>query len=328
MAERATVFQATQIGVETTSGTSVAASKLLSSLSFSARIRGDVNQFRPTGQKFATVAALGREWSEFDIEGQPTYTEMVYPLSSVMRAATITTPGGATNARLWTFDIDHDGPDTRKTFTLEQGSSVRAHEFTYVLVNEFGIEFSREEGELSGAAFGQLVADGITMTSSPTALALVPILPKQVNVYLADEQADLDAATALTRVLRVGFSISDRANPLWVLNRDYTSFAADVETAPTVEATLLMEADATGMGLLTQLRSGATKFLRIEAVGGEIESGQDYLFQIDLAASVMEPSEWQDEDGVYAIEWTLSAVRDATWGKAVEIKVQNALTAL
>ena len=51
MAERSTVTQSVQIGVETTPGTSVAALKRLGSMGFKIGVQTDFNSLHPTGAK-------------------------------------------------------------------------------------------------------------------------------------------------------------------------------------------------------------------------------------------------------------------------------------
>jgi len=97
---------------------------------------------------------------------------------------------------------------------------------------------------------------------------------------------------------------------------------------PSGGAKLKVEADAAGMGLLTQLRSGATKFMRIAATGDQIETTYYYSIQIDLALKVTKVSDFSDADGVYAVEWEFELAKDSTWGKAIEVQVQNIATAL
>lgn len=331
MAERASVFQVTQIGVESTSGSPVAATKILAAMSVEGGIKSEVKPFRPQGNKFNTVAALGKEWFEASLSGQPTYSEIIYPLSSVLVATSGSQLGGTT-AYKWTFAPDSTGSDTHKTFTVEQGDldgAARAHRFAYGLVTAFGIEFTRDELSLSGDMIGRALVDGITMSGSAAQVELVPILPTQVSVYLADAQASLDGASALDRVLSCSWEIADRYSPVWTLNSSGSAnWAAEVETAPKMTAKLKLEADAAGLGPLTQLRSGATKFMRIKAVGDTIAAPYAYTFQLDMAGKVTEASEFSDEDGVFALEWTLEGAHDATWGKAVQVDVTNKLSAL
>jgi hypothetical protein len=76
------------------------------------------------------------------------------------------------------------------------------------------------------------------------------------------------------------------------------------------------------------MRAGDTKFLRIEAIGQEIESGQDYMLTLDMALKVSDTGGFSDADGVYAIEFSGVGVNDETWGKAFQFTVVNELTAL
>lgn len=327
MAERATVFQTVQIGVEATAGTGVAANKKLTATSISPAIKLEANKFRALGNKFATIMAPGKEWVSAKIEGAPSYNELAYLLSSLVSYAAPVQQGGSI-AYLWTFNPATAALDVVKTLTVEQGSSVRAHKFAYGQINGLEINFSRAGIELSGEMLGNALQDGITMTGTPTEIALKPILPTQVNVYLADTYVGLPG-TALTRVISAGWSFKDKYGPLFALaSAGGTGFSAVVEKEPTLTGKLKVQADAAGMGLVTQMRAGSTKFMRIEAVGELIASTYYYTLRIDLAGKVSEPSEFSDEDGVYAIEWNLEGVHDATWGFATQLLLTNILTAL
>lgn len=322
MTERATIFQSVQVGVEATPGTSVAANRSLQSISIEPAIKAEVKAFRPMGNKFPTISALGKEWSESKISGQPTYDELAYLFSSLVSYAA---PTGTTE-KTWAFAPASNNPDTVKTFTVEQGGSVRAHKFTNGIVTGLTLGFTREEISLNGTMLGAALQDGITMTGSPTAVPLIPVLPTQVKVYLADTAAGLAGATALTRPLSVEWSLTDRFGALFVLNGS-TSFVSTLEKEPKLACKLKMAANAEGMGLLAQLRNGASKFLRIEATGPVITTNPHKL-TIDTAVKVTNVSDFSDEDGVYAIEWELTGVHDATWGKAFNIGLVNTLAAL
>lgn len=323
MPERATIFQGVQVGVETTPGTSVPANKKLQSISIEPAIKAEVKTFRPMGSKFSTLAALGKEWSEAKVSGQPTYDELAFLLSSLVSYAA---PSGAGTEKTWTFSPATNNPDTVKTFTVEQGDSVRAHKFTSGIMTGLTMKFSPGEVTLDGTMMGKALQDNITMTGSPTSIPLISILPTQVAVYLADTAAELTGANALTRALSVEWSLTDRFGPLFVLNQS-TSFVTMLEQEPKLTCKLKVEANAEGMALLTQLRNGASKFIRIEAAGPIIDTNP-YQLTIDTAVKVSNVSEFSDEDGVYAIEWELVGVHDATWNKAMSITLVNTLAAL
>lgn len=328
MAERASIFQTVQVGVQTLAGTGVAANKKLQALSIGPAVNLETTKFRAAGNKYPGLVIPQKEYVTAALTGAITYTELVYALASLVSYAAPTLLG--TTAYRWVFASDTDGPDTVKLFTVEQGSSVRAHKFIDGAVRALELAFSRAGCEISGGEMiGAALQDAITMTAAPTAIALVPVLPTQVDVFLEDDQADLDTSTALARPLSVSWALSDRFGPVFPLaTAAGTGYAATVETEPKLTVKLLMEADAEGMALLATMRAGATKFLRIKATGANIETTYDYDLEIDTAVKVESVSEFRDEDGIFAIEWTFAGVHDATWGKAFNIELVNTLSAL
>lgn len=327
MAERSSLNQNIQIGVEAIPGTAVAATKRLQSIGIEPSPSVEMSPFRPIGSKFNALSTLGKEWVEASISGRGTYTEIQYVLSSVMTTAVATSP--TTGVQKWTFTPSNRSDDTPKTFTVEHGSGVRADRFTYGLVTEFGMTFNRDTIEITGSMMGRALEDGITMTSAGiTSPPLVPILPTQVSVYLDDDYADL-GTTKLTRLISGEVSLGSRYGPVWVVDAANPSFVNHVETEPDLTSTLLVQADTQGMGLLNTLRQGDTKFLRIEAIGGEIGStGENYQFTWDQAIKISDTGGFSDSDGVYAIEFSGLGVNDAGWNKAVEVSVVNELTTL
>lgn len=335
MPERQTVSQVVQLGVETTPGTVAAANRKLQALSIETSISAESDVFTPIGNKYPALVALNQEWTEADLAGEPTYSELIYPFSSlVTTAATVTqimdgvTPTGAYT---WTFTPSTSAPDTPKTYTIEQGSSVRAHRFTHGLVTEFTIDIGRDDISISGSMIGQRMTDGITLTASPTTIELQPILPSQVTVFL-DTTSGALGTTKFTRALTASVSIGDRYNPVWVLDASQTSWITYVEGVPTAEATLMLEADSNGMVLLDRLRDGLTRFLRIQAVGPNIYTNggviHDYRFRFDAAVKISDVGDYSDEDGLYAIEFTAAIMHDSTWGKAFTIELINKVSAL
>jgi hypothetical protein len=178
---------------------------------------------------------------------------------------------------------------------------------------------------------GRALEDAITMTSSGiTSPPLVPILPTQVSVYLDDAYGDL-GDTKLTRMISGEFSLGSRFGPVWVLDAANPSFVNHIETEPDLSVDLLVQADAQGMALLENLRDGATKFLRIEAIGAEVDTGvtaSKYRFTLDVAVKVADTGGFSDQDGVYAFEINLVGVHDGGWGKAFQVTMVNAQTAL
>lgn len=327
MAERSSLNQNIQIGVETVPGTAVAATKRLQSIGIEPTVSVETSQFRPIGSKFNALSTLGKEWVTAALSGRGTYTELQYVLSSVMTTAVVSTPAAGTQA--WTFSPSTRADDAPKTFTVEHGSGVRADRFSYGLITEMGMSFNRDTIDLSGSMMGRALQDGIIMTAAGvTSPPLIPILPTQVSVYLDDTAASL-GTTKLTRMISGEFTLGSRFGPVWVLDAANPSFVNHVETEPDLSVTLTLQADTQGMDLLQTLRDGDTKFLRIEAIGGSIgATAEPYRFTLDIAIKISDTGGFSDADGVYAIEFSGIGVHDGTWNKALEVVLVNELLAL
>lgn len=338
MAERQSVAQVQQIGREATPGTPVPATKRLGSLSLSPGITTETGMFRPSGLKFATVQALNQEWVEGDLEGQPTYDEVVYPLSGALGAPVTSevmdaaVPSGAYQH---VFTPDSSAADTPFTYTVEQGQEgVAAEQFSHILFTGFSLDISRSEVSMGGSFIGKKATKGFDPTNGLAIPAdLKPILPGHFSAYVADTAAELDAGDKLLRLISAAPEVSDRYNPAWFVNAAEESFTTWTENAdgPTAESGMTLEADANGMAYLDRLRSGDTFFLRLEALGAEIAEGVEesrYRFTWDMAVKAREVDTWSDEDGIWAIPFTFQMVHDPTWGKATQVTVVNQLASL
>lgn len=322
MAERSSLNQNVQIGVETVHGTAVPATKRLQSIGIEPSVSVEKDNFRPIGSKFSALSTLGKEWAQASITGRATYTELQYLLSSVVGTAVTSTP--AAGATQWQFTPSTRADDAPKTFTVEHGSGVRSDRFTYGLVTEIGMNFSRSSIEVTGSMLARAIEDGVAMTSTGVdALPLIPVLPTEVTVYLDDTAVAL-GTTKLTRMISGTFTLGGRFGPVWVLDAANPSFVNHIETEPSLNASLTLQADNQGMALLETLRKGDSKFLRIEAIGPVIAGGtENYRLTLDLACKISDTGGFSDQDGVYAIEFTALGVHDGVWDKAMQITLVN-----
>lgn len=326
MPERASLLQATQIGIEVTPGTAVAANKRLLATSIDAGIEADVKLFRPMGQKFSTLAALGKESVSGDISGQLSYTDWVYLMAGGIAYAA-PAQQAATTAYKWTASMAQAVEDTIKTYTVEVGGAIRAHKFAHAMINNLGYTVNHDEVNVKGSIIGHALTDGITMTATPTDIALVPVLPTQFDVYMDTTSAGL-GTTKLTRAFDIDFETGDRFEPVWAIDSAQSSFATYVEAEMEPKLSFKAAADAVGMSLLTNMRAGTKTFIRVKATGSLIASTYYYTFQHDLCCVVSAAQKFEDMDGVYAIGWELTPVYDSGWGKSMEFQITNMLTAL
>lgn len=318
-----------------TPGTSVAANRALQSMSFDTHIQANIDQFRPQGYKFPTIDALNREWTQLNARGVPSFNELQYVLGSIMStpsSITQTMDGGTpSGGYVWSFGTNSSGPDSPYTFTVEQGDKtagggVRAQKMSYCIFKEFGINFTRERVEMRGQLFGQKFTDNIVLSAGATALPLVPITGSMWDVYM-DSASGALGTTKLGRLFSTNFVFNNKQNPLWVIDTAQASWVAHVETPVTMNATLIIEADATFGTFLTNLRNNnVTQFFRFKATGPAIYTGGitvNYGLTFDMAGKIGAVEAFSDQQGVYAIGFRIDGVHDGTWGKAVTAALTN-----
>lgn len=163
MAERATVFQRSQLGVESVAGTHVAATKQLQSLSFDISANIESQRVRPAGSKSPTIQTVGRKWSTLPISGSPTYDEQVYAWASVISNSPplMLTQG----VYRWQFSMNNFAADTTSFYTIEHGSAERAARATGVHISEFGYSISKTAWSQNGSATGRQYEDGVSLSS-------------------------------------------------------------------------------------------------------------------------------------------------------------------
>ena len=323
MADVASVAQGAQVGLETTPGTAVAANRVLNAISITDGPEGQSDTFRPDGRKYAALTIPGKEWAGFDWTGKSTYSGDVYILSSLIRKVTPSAAGST--GKLWTIAPQNAAEDTHSTFTVEKGGSVRAHKFAYGMFDSIVIDISRDAVDLSGSGFGQRITDGITLTTTPTAVTLDPVLPRLFDVYMDTTAAGL-GTTKLLRNFSARINLGNLVGQIWPLNSAFTSFTSHVETVPAATVGMFVEHDAAGAEFMDLLRSGNTRFLRFKAVGDIIEAGTPGIYntwQLDVAVKTKSIGKHTDREGVYGWEPTLDIVNDDTWGKPFEFNITN-----
>lgn len=429
MPERASVGSVTQVGVEVTPGTAVACNKQIQSAVIMVRDTPKTVAHTMQGAKHPGSILLAQESTEATLTGWPAYAADVYWWSCLYGAASISSIGVGSNK--WLFQPAGVNADTPKNLTVQNGSSVRAHQFAFGTLTDYGWKWSRKDITLDGKMIGQQLTDNISLTGSPTIIADIPVDPDDLQVYLDTTSGGL-GTTRLTRVFSCDFSVAGKYGPIWPSDRSHMDWTAVVDLVHKLEVKMLVEADAAGMAILANLRannangSNPTYYLRLQHQGavmpneniqvctisgsptggtftltykGQTTAGiaynalasavqtalqglstvgasnmtvagsaggpytitsaaalafdptllttngaaltggssptsaitssqQFYLYQQDIAVKVTDVAEFKDEEGVYAIEYTLEAVYDPTWGHAHIVTMQNQLSGL
>ncbi len=278
MANRATINVKTQVGVESTAGTAVAANKVLQAFDFKTGIKPAITMIAASGRKYPASQEENKEWMAGTLTGSMDFNHLPYLLSSAWGIITPAAHGASATAKDWIGTPPVTGSVTPQTYTFEQGeTATRAHKFAYGLVTKFGYTFTRDATSVTGDIIGQPISDGITMTGGPSLVALAPIASKYWNIYLDATSAGL-GTTLLLAVLSFNFEMGNIYVPAWFVNRAALGFTSHVDGDPTAVAKLLVMADAQGMSLLNNLQVGSSAFLRAEALGPIIDNLQTLTF--------------------------------------------------
>lgn len=337
--ERAIATSIIQIAPETTPGTPLAATKRLASIGLNMAQDADVGFQGPTGYLFDTIQYVNREWATSDVHGGPSYTELQYPLSSLMGVAAITTPASGVLTRDWVFNIIHNRQGTPKTYTIEQGDidAGTAERAAYCFFQSMNMNFSRDGGnDLGGSVMGQIIDFAHPLTDPTTVVGIpqVPIEPNEVNLYLDLTGAGI-GTTQWVDAFSVGWSIDSRWGVGYPLNRAKPSFDRHYATKPNPTMTFSVANNANGRDLITYFRGHQTIFIRIDGLGPKIEtvgSGPAvdyfYMYQMDMAVQLSAAFSPADINGLATLDWTGRIVYDSTWNKAMTAKLRNNQTAL
>lgn len=329
MPDNATLNQTVQLGFEGTYGVDVAATKRMQAMGLDLDVQLNTDTYFPPGHIFPTSAAIIQEWTEADLSGILTYTEVVYPLSMLLGPATITTPAGGTTSRKWVWAPAANAVLTPVSASVEKGSSVYASDFQGAVLTGFNIGWNRTDRiEIGGSVYGKRLNKGVAMTTigaNPT-VPLIRVLPPQIDVYVDTTFAGLGTTKQL-RAFESGISFDNFYGSVWPLNSAITGHDGMIPTQPDSASNMLLMADAAGMAFLDNARAGTTVYVRIKATGPIIETTIPYLFQVDFAAQIADVDAFSDSDGIYAVPWSFQPIFDGV-NPPVTFTVQNTQLAL
>jgi hypothetical protein len=317
MADRMFINQEINIGAETVAGTNVAAGKRITAFTWADGIMADVKDYQGTGRKYVDSQIEEKEWMEWDVSGDMDFNSILYIAAGVYGKVTPALVGSSTTAYAWTFTPPIAGAASPQTYTIEQGDAVRAHKANFLMLSDFGYKLVRGSGDYSMTAkgFSRAIQDAIMLTASPTAIALSPAAPNMANIYLDTTSAGL-GTTQLVTPLSFEYNHASVYGMFWALNRTQSSFTGYSDLKPKTTGKLKMEANAEGMAMLAYLQSQTTYYMRTDTLGPVIDGTHSINAEIkhDMAIKFGKPSKFEDDQGLFAIEWEFTVVEDPAWG--------------
>lgn len=335
MAVRATVNQKVQVGVESIHGTTVPANKLLTAFTWTMGGKPVTKQFRGTGRQYPSASALLYKVSSGKISGPGDFAQLVYPLATLWGAPTSALHSPSTTAydNVWTPPLTGSYAAAAKSLTLQQGDSVDAEQYGFLVFTGWNYSFTRKQEVTIGADFMAVdFTDGATLTSSPTEVEQLPMTGAMVNVYLDTTSAGV-GTTQLTDFLKGEFKASDYYEGYYPTNRANSSYSDLTDKEKKHEFAITLQANSTGVAIKgNYLETGDRAYVRVDVQGPLIDAGNSIhaSMQHDMACFVSGMDEFSDEDGVYAVKYTLQVAEDSAWssGTAQKMTLTNLLNGL
>lgn len=160
-----------------------------------------------------------------------------------------------------------------------------------------------------------------------TALALSPIVPEHVSVYIDAASGNI-GTTKITNLTEIKVEL-ERYDMFWPIDAAVSSFKEHVETPITGKVSMKGEAAGTFANLMQALRAGATRFVRVQAIDPvAYDTGEYRTFRHDFAIKLASPGDMGDESGVLTTNFEAEIAYDGTWGKATQLYIKNELSAL
>lgn len=317
-----------QLGVQSTPGTTVAATVRLASLGIDIGKELVTKQFRSMGAKTNTTSIIHKKMSRGTFEGPLSYNEIIYILAGMMP----TTPSTTTGVTTWSSLPNPIGNDANKVYTLEQGDDEETELFEDLQFQSLDITWGLEDVMVSGNVFSKTsVVKGGGLTTGVALLAERPVSARDITVTVDPTYAGI-GSSALTDAFDAKLSIGEKFEPKWVLNKTYTSYKEAYEKIGDLTFTITLEANSQGRNVYNYLIGGGGYYIRVKAAGSDIIGGTPSTplsITVDFFAKLTSVREMKDyNDSLFAYELTMNLIQESDLGRPYIITTKNGLAAL
>lgn len=161
MAARNSVDIVSQIGVESTPGTPVTATKRLNSLNLTLSPQIETQFQRTQGNRFVSTGVKNKGWATGNYEGIASYNEMMVILQSMigLNQASATLATG-----VYQHDFNSGNFANSKVLTVERGDATAAMQYSNTQIASLNLRSSRDEVRVSGSVFAREPNNAATLT--------------------------------------------------------------------------------------------------------------------------------------------------------------------
>jgi hypothetical protein len=317
----------TQIGLEATPGTLVAATQqLVGEAVYTPQIERVFDSKRPSGVRATPDSDGGiitRKGSRLALSQDLSYEEILYPLLCGVNNDAAPTGSGP---YVWTMEPVLSGVATPKTATIEvvidDGATQHyEREFGYAVCESFDINLAAGSlAKIDSTWFGRAEQSSTFTAALTPVTGRSPIPSDLFGLYIDSSWANLGTTQISTFIRSLNLHIDQGVRPGHALDAradlDFTHLLHG-SFSGTLSATVEHTADAaTEIG---NWRSGTPVFVQLIATDGT------KIVQLDMAAVYTSPPVFSEDEGVELVSFELQLEYDATGGKIFSAVVTNSV---
>lgn len=318
-----------QVGQEGVAGTPVPATAKLMGMMLRAPLK-DREIVQPEDERGSLAAAHrsyapGYMWGPATLEGDVTFEDIMYLLGmAVCTYPEPTVPGGGTLSRLHTWTPSLTAANVPDTFTFELGDDAEQYEAEHCFATNLEISAAIDAAMRFSAG---IVGRQLTTTNWTAGLSdrvVESALAAKTTLYMDDAGGTIGAtaktATLIDWTWRLPGHFVVKKRQDGVL---YFTGYSEIKMKP--ELDLLVEFNAGVVTLRDKYVAETRQLVRLKTLGSLIETALYKTLQIDGAYKIVEFDTLDERDGADIVRMKLSGEYDATWGKLLEVQVQNTL---
>src|SRR4051794_15048535 len=201
----------TQMGLEVTPGTQVAATRRMATLSIEVSPEVTHTLYDAQGVLVPVGGVLGSEMCSWTAKGPLDYNELPYLMNIFLASVA---PTIATTVATWVWGPSATADAATDSWSLEWGNQGAGLGFQASLakMTDFIIKANKKTVEVDIKGQAKSYTQGTTMTTpgTVTSVAKRSAAPRELNFYIAPSLTGLDSATALTRGYALELTVGGR----------------------------------------------------------------------------------------------------------------------
>ena len=317
-----------QIGIETEHGTpaTVCTAQLIGTMSM--REAREIK--RPSEDNGALTkfvrSYVSKKNAEINWEGDATFEQLLYFLSmGLVGGVTPELAGeGAKDAYSWEFIPSVLASGAPDSFTIKAGDNVQAWAAEYCMATSLALKGAMGEGlGLTAAIFGRQLTPG-SFDDLPIS-AVETILTSMLTVSIGDTMEGVSPVAAT--VHDIALSIDTGLKPVFLADGSL-AFSCESEGPRGMELDMTLWFNTSALAEREKWELQTPRYIRLEALGSEIEEGYSKKLTIDLRAKYTDWAALSEKEGMDLVAVKLSSEADVDNDFEFGVTVVNGVSVL